>query len=262
MDIRYHNFARILVEYSANIQPGDRVAITSSTTAAPMLRELYAQILQRGAHPHLLLDLPDQAELFFANAQDANLDFLPVFHKTAFEEFDVLLKLTTEESTRYLTSVDPTRVTRFQKTISPLFKAQFERGATGKLRWMSTIFPTHAQAVEANMGYEAFADFFFRTCHADPETSDPVAHWFNVQQEQQRYADRLNGGDLVELRGPDVDLKLSIKGRRFENACGQSNLPDGEIFTGTGRGFSQRLGALYVSGGLYGHPGRGRGADL
>ena len=232
MDIRYHNFARILVEYSANIQPGDRVAIYSSTTAAAMVRELYVQILRRGAHPHLLLDLPDQAELFFANAGDENLDFLPVFHKIAFEEFDVLLKLPADESTRNLSRVDPGKLMRFRKTASPLLQAQFERGASGKLRWMSTIFPTHAHAIEADMGYEAFADFFFRACHADPETPDPVAYWSGVQQTQQRYADFLTGRDRVELRGPDVDLKLSIKGRRFENACGQSNMPDGEIFTG------------------------------
>jgi aminopeptidase len=232
MDIRYHNFARILVEYSTKIQPGDKVAIRSSTTAAPMVQELYSQILRRGAHPHLLMELPDQGERFFANARDENLDYLPVFDKIAFEEFDVLLKLPAQESTRFLSRIDPQRLTRYQKTIAPLIEAQFRRGASGELRWMSTIFPTHAHAVEADMGYEAFADFFFRACHADAGTADPVAYWHGVQKEQQRFADYLNGHDQVELHGPDVDLKLSIKGRRFENACGQTNMPDGEIFTG------------------------------
>jgi len=232
MDIRYHNFARILVEYSAKIQPDDRVAIRTSTAAVPLIQELYSQILRRGAHPHLLMDLPDQTELFFANAVEENLDYLPIFHKMAFEEFDVLLKIPADENTRYLSQIDPKLLSRYQKTLTPLLKAQFSRGADGSLRWMSTIFPTHAHAVEADMGYEAFADFFFRACHADADTPDPVAYWENVKLEQQRYADFMTGHDLVELRGPDVDLKLSIKGRRFENACGQTNLPDGEIFTG------------------------------
>ncbi len=232
MDIRYHNFARILVEYSAKIKPGDRVAIRSSTAAVPMIQELYCQVLRRGAYPHILLDLPDQMELFLANASEENLDYLPIFHKMAFEEFDVLLKIPADENTRYLSQIDPKRLSRYQKTIIPLMQAQFKRGAEGSLRWMSTIFPTHAHAVEADMGYEAFADFFFRACHADAETPDPVAYWEAVKLEQQRYADFLGGHDLVELRGPDVDLKLSIKGRRFENACGQTNMPDGEIFTG------------------------------
>jgi aminopeptidase len=36
----------------------------------------------------------------------------------------------------------------------------------------------------------------------------------------------------VVLRGPNVDLSLSINGRKFLNAAGKSNMPDGEVFTG------------------------------
>lgn len=36
----------------------------------------------------------------------------------------------------------------------------------------------------------------------------------------------------MTLCGRNVDLTLSIKGRRFVNACGEHNLPDGEIYTG------------------------------
>ncbi|MEW6407049.1 MAG: aminopeptidase, partial [Chloroflexota bacterium] len=39
-------------------------------------------------------------------------------------------------------------------------------------------------------------------------------------------------GDRVELRGPHVDLALSIKGRLFKNSFGEHNMPDGEIYTG------------------------------
>lgn len=232
MDICYQNFARILVDYSAKIKSGDRVAIRSSYTAVELIKELYCQILQRGAHPHLIMDLPDQEELFLTNAQAENLDYLSPFLKAAYQDFDVLLKLPAEENARYMTGVDSDRLKRYQKTLAPLLEAQLKRGATGELRWMSTIFPTHAHAVDADMGYQAFKDFFFKASHADPDTPDPVAYWEGIEKEQQRYVEAMNGHDLVELHGPNVDLRLSIKGRRFENACGQSNLPDGEIFTG------------------------------
>ncbi len=131
-----------------------------------------------------------------------------------------------------MTRVNPEHLQRYQKTLAPLIEAQMSRGATGALRWMSTIFPTHSHAVDAEMGYEAFKDLFFRASHADADTPDPVAYWEGIQREQQRYADAMTGHDLVELRGPNVDLRLSIKDRKFVNACGESNLPDGEIFTG------------------------------
>ena len=44
--------------------------------------------------------------------------------------------------------------------------------------------------------------------------------------------DRIEGHNLVSLTGPNVDLTLSIKGRKFLNGAGLNNMPDGEIYTG------------------------------
>lgn len=59
-DQRIHQFARILVDHSARVKPGDHVAITTTTAALPLVYELSGLILERGAYPHLLLDLPEQ----------------------------------------------------------------------------------------------------------------------------------------------------------------------------------------------------------
>ena len=232
METSDQKFARLMVDYSAQVKPGDRVAIVSSTAVIPFIRELYRVVLKRGAYPHVLLDLPEQESILLANASEEQLGFVPLFHKMAFEEFDVLLKVRAETNTRAMTNVDPQRLKQRFGAISKLIAAQFRRGATGELRWMSTIYPTPAYAMEAEMGFEEFKDFFFGACHADDATADPVAHWQKIKQDQQAYIDRLQGHDQVRLRGPNVDLHLSIKDRLFQNACGQVNLPDGEVFTG------------------------------
>ncbi len=135
-------------------------------------------------------------------------------------------------NTRALTNVDPERQARRQKSVASLIQAQMRRGADGSLRWMSTIFPTPAYAMEAEMGFEEYQDFFFRACHCDDCTADPIAHWQNIERQQQGIIERIEGHDKVEIRGPNVDLTLSIKGRIFHNSCGKCNLPDGEIYTG------------------------------
>jgi aminopeptidase len=231
-DIYCQKFAQILVDYSTAVKPGERVAITATTEALPVVRELFTLILQRGAHPHLLLSIPDEEELYFANVRDEMLDFVPLFHKIAFEECDVLLKIRSETNTRALTNVDPDRLARRQKGSASLLAAQMRRGADGSLRWMATLFPTRAYAMEAGMGYEEYQNFFYSACKADPGTADPVAEWQAVKARQQGYINRLQGHDQVVLRGPNVDLSLSVKGRKFVNACGLVNLPDGEIYTG------------------------------
>ncbi|HEX9029698.1 MAG TPA: aminopeptidase [Anaerolineales bacterium] len=231
-DSRIQKFARILVDYSTNVQPGDRVAIYTSTAAEALVQALYARILDRGGYPHVLLDFADQDEIFFAHANDDQLDFVPLFHKTAFEEFDVLLKIRADTNTRSLGHLDPQRQARHQKSFSKLLAAQMRRGADNSLRWMSTLFPTRAYAMEADMGFEEYQDFVYRACHADDDTPDPVAYWQGVEREQQRIVERIEGHDRVEVRGPNVDLSLSIKGRKFRNGSGQNNIPDGEVYTG------------------------------
>jgi len=231
-DPRLHKFARILVEHSTKVKPGDKVAITSSTPAEPFLLALYEQVLKAGAYPHILLDLHGQDEIFFTHATDSLLDFVPIFHRETFEGFDVLIKVRAESNTRALSKIDLARQSRRQKAMATLLDSQMRRGANKSLHWMSTIYPTEAYAMEAEMGYQAYQDFVFRAMHADENTSDPVAYWEKVEQEQARIIQRIEGYDQVTLHGPNVDLQLSIKGRKFLNGSGEHNMPDGEIYTG------------------------------
>ena len=229
---RDFKFAQILIEHSTNVQPGDLVAITTTTAAVPIVQALFELVLDRGGYPHVLLDFPSQDEIFFAHANDDQLASIPRFHKMALEEFDVLIKIRADTNTRSLSNIEPERQAARQRGIAPLLEAQMRRGADKSLRWMSTLYPTNAYAMEAEMGFEEYKDFVYRACHADADTVDPVAYWQGVQRDQQRIVDRFEGGNIVELRGPNVDLRLSIKDRKFRNASAQHNLPDGEIYTG------------------------------
>ena len=231
-DLRVQKFDQILIDHATRVAPGDRVAITATTAAEPLVRALYELILARGGHPHLLLDLPGLEEIFYRIAGEAQLDYLPPFQQIAFQEFEVLIKVRSDLNTRSLSGIDPARLARRGKALAPLLEAQLRRGAENSLRWMSTLYPTPAYAMEAEMGYEEYQDFVFRACHADVDTPDPVAYWQGVEHEQARIVERIEGHDQVIVRGPHVDLSLSIKGRTFLNASGQHNMPDGEIYTG------------------------------
>ncbi len=231
-DTRIQKFAQILVDHSTNVQIGDRVGITTTTVAEPLVKALFEKVLERGGHPHVLMDFPEQEALFFDHANDDQLEFVPLFHKMAFEQFDVLIKIRAEMNTRALASLDPARQAQRQKAMFSLIQTQLRRGAEKSLRWVSTLFPTNAYAMEADMGLVEYQDFVFKAMHADDGTLDPVAHWQSVKSKQQRIIERIGGHDIVELHGPNVDLSLSIKGRTFINACGEHNMPDGEIYTG------------------------------
>jgi aminopeptidase len=231
-DKRIRKFAKILVDHSAKIQPGDRVLIEATSAAEPLIRELYTHILDRGGHPHLQMSLPDQEALFFKHAGEPQLDFIPTFRKLAYDEFESRIRIHSETNPRALTDVDPGKQARRQKALAPILQSQMRRGAEKAFKWVTTLYPTEAYAKEAGMDYEEYKDFVFRACYADEGTKDPVASWKVFEDRQRGFIERLERGDKVELRGPNVDLTLSIKGRKFKNSFGEHNMPDGEIYTG------------------------------
>lgn len=61
---------------------------------------------------------------------------------------------------------------------------------------------------------------------------DPVAEWIKEGKRQRVLIEWLTGKDVVEIKGENIDLKFSIKGRRFKESDGKYNFPSGEIFTG------------------------------
>ncbi len=46
-DPRVSKFAKVLVEHSARVVPGDRFLLEGTTAAEPLLRELYIQMLEK-----------------------------------------------------------------------------------------------------------------------------------------------------------------------------------------------------------------------
>ncbi|MEN8171439.1 MAG: aminopeptidase [Chloroflexota bacterium] len=231
-DPRILKFAEILVDHSARIQPGDRVAIESPTTALPLVEALYDKILERGGHPQLLIALPDQNERLFKYASNAQLDFTPAFQKFAYDNFESRIRIHAETNPRALTNVDPKLQARRKGALAPILQTQMKRGAEKVFKWVTTLYPTEAYAQEAGMPFKEYQDFVYRSCFADDSTNDPTAEWFKFKTRQQQFIDYIQGKEKVEIHGPNVDLSLSIKGRIFKNSFGEHNMPDGEIYTG------------------------------
>lgn len=231
-DTRIRKLARVLVDHSAQVHPGDRVAIESTTNAEELVRSVIELVLERDSHPHLLLSLPDYDKIFFKYASDAQLDFTPTFQKLVADQFEVYIRIRADVDTRSLKDVAPERQSRWQKSQSQVRNAMLRRGGDEALRWVLTQFPTEAYAKEAGMRFADYEAFVYGACHADSDTDDPVAYWQMIREQQKEIIARIEGHDKVKLLGPNVDLSLSIKGRKFNNSHGRHNMPDGEIYTG------------------------------
>ena len=234
-DPRINKFANILVQHSARVLPGDRILLEGTTAAEPLLRELYIQILEKGGHPHLMMTLPglmlfSQEEMYLTYAKDTQLDFVPTFYKLAYDQFEGRIRVHSATNAHGTTNIDPSKIQRYHKAISSITETQFRRGAEGSFKWVTTLFPTDGYAQDANMSLKEYEDFVFGAVHANED--NPIAFWKTVESKQQSAVDFMKNKDQVVLRGPNVDITLSVKGRTFMNSFGTFNMPDGEIYTG------------------------------
>ena len=229
-DIRIQRMAQVLVRYSLKLKKGDRFAILTEPVAAPLVREVVREAVRAGAYPETEVSLPGVQEILLKEGSDELLSYIPATRRMIFEEYEAFLSIFSQENTKALSGVDPARIAIVQQAGRDLSATYMKRSAEGTLQWSICMFPTNAYAQDADMSLSDFEDFVYHACFLDDE--DPVAHWQELAQQQERLIGWLQGKRMVHLRGQDTDLTLAMAGRTFINDDGRKNMPGGEFFTG------------------------------
>jgi aminopeptidase len=229
-DPRIQKLADVLVHYSLEIKPGDHLALGAHTPAEELALAVYKSALLAGAHVHWNLTFPGAREILLNHASDEQLDFVSPIEKFIDHECNAHLFLEAPHNTRSMSGTDPARMARRAKAYQSLSQEFMERAARGEVRWCYTVFPCHAFAQEADMSLADYTEFVYAADLLNEP--DPVAAWQAIGRQERILVNWLAGKDRVVLKGKDIDLSFSIKGRTFEAADGKVNMPDGEIFTG------------------------------
>ena len=235
-DPRLEQLASVLVNYSTEVKPGDRVGIVGSPLAAPLMRELVRQVLRAGGYPFPLMGYENNLgyfgfdDIFLTEANEDQLQHVSEAEALLRAEFEALVIIRSSHNTRSLTHVESARRAVRDRANAELRATFARRGASREMKWCGTLFPTPALAQDADMSLEEYEHFVFGGMYVDEP--DPPARWREQRDEQARLVEWLRGRKRIEVRGPNADLRLSIDGRTFINCCGLLNMPDGEIFTG------------------------------
>src|SRR3954447_18458265 len=170
------------------------------------------------------VELPGQAEGFFASARDRHLDEFPSLALREAKECDATVGIQAPENTRALAGVDPARIARMSRGRREVREQMLKK------RWCSTLWPTEALAQQAGMSLADFSAFVARALFLDRD--DPVASWASLGAFQDQLIDRLKPARSVRIEAEGTDLTLEVKGRTWVNSDGKRNMPSGEVLTG------------------------------
>ena len=240
-DPRIDKLARVLVEYSTGIKPGQLVRLTGSPVATPLLEALYEAAIKAGAHPFVKCTPDGLSNLFYEYASEVQLKYVNPLALHEIETIDVSIGLWADTNTKRLSRVDPKRQGMASSARKPLMQVFMDRAAAASdpdahpavkpLKWAGTQYPTQASAQDAEMSLAEYEDFVFKAGHLDLD--DPVTAWLQIKESQQKVVDYLTGKKEVHFKTANgTDLTVNVEGMKWINCCGHENFPDGEVFTG------------------------------
>jgi aminopeptidase len=229
VDSRISKFAKVLVNYSLRLKKDDFVVIEGNILSEPLLKEVFKEAIQVGAHPFINANLEGINEIMLKQGSDEQISFVNPIERAFYENTQAILTVQGSNNTKGLINIDSQKLSLRAKSRNELFMSMLNKMASKEMKWCGTQFPTHSAAMDANMSLWEYEEFLFEACHLNSE--DPVSEWKRIHDDQQRLVDILNTKSHFEFKSKDTQLTFDTEGRNWVNCDGQVNFPDGEIFT-------------------------------
>jgi aminopeptidase len=223
-------YANLLLHYCLQVKEGQRLFVSTTFLAEPLLQELHREASRSGVSVEYDLGFRNKSAIYWQEANGILLDMEPMFQQYAMEHFDAYLAIRAPYDLyedMKATAEQKKRRAAAGKNANDFY---FKRTADGSMVRSLCQYPTQASAEVAGMTIEEYADFVFKACRLDEE--DPVQSWLNVRKAQQGIVDFLNTCDEIRYRNQRTDIRFSVKDRIWINSDGRANMPSGEVFTG------------------------------
>jgi aminopeptidase len=211
-------FAQLAVDFSANVQPGQIVAIEAETGMEPIVRAVAERAYERGARfvdPTYFDPYVKRSRL--QHAPEDSLEFVPEWYGNRMLQLgDVRaarIVFVPRVSPGILNGVDPKRAGRDQL---PDIQERLEIINKRLVNWTIMPFPTQpwAELVYPDLDGEAALDRLTEelshVCRLDED--DPVAAWRERKETLHSVAARLSEHhfDAIRLEGPGTDLTVGL----------------------------------------------------
>lgn len=219
MNPRYKRLARLVVEYSLELQRDERVLIEATETPGAFLRVLIDAVARVGGVPLVLLkDLSVQRSLLLAGRRET-FELLGEAELALMRQAQGYIGLRGAANISELSDVPAEKMRLWEELV---WKRVHIEQRVPHTKWVVLRWPSPSMAQQAQMSTEAFEEFYFRVCTLD---------YARLSQAMIPLQERLEQTREVHLKAPGTDLRFSIEGIPAVLCDGHRNIPDGEVYT-------------------------------
>jgi aminopeptidase len=229
-------YAQVLINFALNsgegVKKGEVVQCAVPDVAKPLALALQNVILKAGAHPIIRIMPSGFEKDFYMLANEDQLKFFPKkYFKARVDLIDHQVGIIADVDPEELKDVDPKKITLARDSRDQYRRWLFEKETNGKLTWTLGLWATQAKADEVGLSLEEYWQQIIKACFLDAK--DPIAEWKKLNQMQYDIKEKLNALEIdwLEIKGPDVDLKVKLGANRIWQAGSGRNIPSFEFFT-------------------------------
>lgn len=218
MDPRIKDLSKLLVGYSCQIQPGDRVLISyEGECCKNLVRQLIKDVYEAGGFPYAeIRDAAITREILLGCTEE-QIRFMDEISLAQMKGMQAYIAIRAGSNTSELSDVPSDKMQMYSRLTRPTIDYR-----VNETKWVVLRYPNNSMAQLANTSLEAFEDFYFDVC---------TLVYKKMSKAMDPLVDLMNRTDRVHIKGPGTDLTFSIKGVGAIKCDGEKNIPDGEVYT-------------------------------
>ena len=217
MQPNYLKLAKVLTRLSTNLQKGERVLIDAFDIPQAMVIALVRAARDLGAIPYVNIQNACISRELVNGLDAEQFETQATWELARMQKMDAYIAVRGSNNIFEMSDVDPAKVSHVMKAMKEVLDYR-----VNKTKWVILRWPTPAMAQQAMLSTESFEDFFFRVCTQD---------YSRMVDGMKTLEYLMSNTDQVHLKGPETDLRFSIKGIGAVACGGRHNIPDGEVFS-------------------------------
>ena len=218
MDERIKRLAEVLVNYSCDVQPGERVMVAYDGEAAkPLVKQVIKKIYEKGGLPYAVIRDSSVTREILLGCTEEQLAFQCEHQLVEMKGMQAYIGIRASDNASEHADVPTEKQNLYSRVLQPVLRYRVDH-----TKWVVLRYPNPAMAQLAGTSLESFEDFYYDVCTLD---------YSKMNRAMDPLEALMRKTDNVRITGPGTDLSFSIKGIDVVKCSGERNIPDGEIYT-------------------------------
>ena len=175
MDSRIKKLADLLVNYSCDVQKGEKVLVSyEGECCKDLVRQIIKNVYERGGLPYAeIRDSAINREIMLGCTEE-QIEFMNEYQLAQMKGMQAYIAIRAGGNTAELSDVPSDKLNMYSKLTRPTLDYR-----VNKTKWVVLRYPNNSMAQLANSSLESFEDFYFDVCTLLHYTEPGKSHFLH-----------------------------------------------------------------------------------